>query len=876
MRTSGDRIRVLHAENDDEFADLTQQYFEDTDGRIAVETTTTVSAALERLVTGEFDCIVSDYELPETDGIELLKRVRDAYPDIPFILFTARGSEDIASAAISAGVTDYLQKDPADRQYERLANKIETAVGQYRAEQELERKNDLFEKTQELATVGAWEWYPQREEGYYSAEVYKILETEPRHKTRPKREISEFVHPNDQAILQEAFEEAITAGESYDIEVRLVVAEDTTKWVRTSGDPQFRDGECVRIRGTIQDITETKATGQRLSAYIDNVSDVLAIVSGDGVFIDVSASAVDVLGYDPVALEGNSVFEHIHPDDKDRVSETFWNLVKSTGPGARRVQYRFKHADGDWRWLESVATDHTTTTLKGYVVTTRDISGRKQNEVKLERTRDLLRQTERLADVGGWELDSDTREVYWTDNMFSLLEVNEETMPTMEDALDLFQQQDRAVIADALEETLESGGSFDVEGRFRNRRDKIRWLRVRGTAHAEHGEIKRLRGAVQDITERRNREQLLREMHDIISDRDQSFNEQVHSLLELGKEELDTKYGTLSKIDGDEYRFQLVVADDDSIESGDVVPVSATNCEIAASTKETLVLGDVARDAPEETDRAGYTDWGISCYLGAPIFVDDEVYGTFCFHGTEPRAGQFSEWEETLVDLMSRWVSYELQRQQTKRQLEEKNDRLEQFASIVSHDLRNPLNVVQLQTSAAQQEYDGEHLDAVQTAARRMETMIEDLLTLTRDGDTIIDPEPVRLDDLVDNCWATVETPDSSVETDCSQAVNADKTRLKQLFENLFRNAVEHGGEDVTVTVGALEDGFYIEDDGVGISEADRPKIFDTSYSTSQEGTGLGMSIVQQTVDAHDWDINVTESDSGGARFEITGVTFAE
>jgi signal transduction histidine kinase len=87
---------------------------------------------------------------------------------------------------------------------------------------------------------------------------------------------------------------------------------------------------------------------------------------------------------------------------------------------------------------------------------------------------------------------------------------------------------------------------------------------------------------------------------------------------------------------------------------------------------------------------------------------------------------------------------------------------------------------------------------------------------------------------------------------------------------------VEHGGDDVTVTVGELKDGFYIEDDGTGIPEEERPDIFDSSYSTSKDGTGLGMSIVQQAVDAHDWDITVTESDSGGARFEITGVTVVE
>ncbi|MFB6119366.1 PAS domain-containing protein [Halosegnis sp.] len=190
-----------------------------------------------------------------------------------------------------------------------------------------------------------------------------------------------------------------------------------------------------------------------------------------------------------------------------------------------------------------------------------------------------------------------------------------------------------------------------------------------------------------------HREQLLKDMYDVTADRGASFDDQVSRLLALGRAEFGTEYGSLSQIMGDEYRFEIVDADDDSIQSGDVVPLAATNCEVVASRTETIAWGDIAADAPDETDRAGYTDWGISCYLGAPVYDNDGVYGTFCFYGTDTRANEFGEWETTLVELMSRWVSYELQRQ---------NDRLEQFASIVSHDLRNPLSVANGRLELAQ------------------------------------------------------------------------------------------------------------------------------------------------------------------------------
>ena len=110
------------------------------------------------------------------------------------------------------------------------------------------------------------------------------------------------------------------------------------------------------------------------------------------------------------------------------------------------------------------------------------------------------------------------------------------------------------------------------------------------------------------------------------------------------------------------------------------------------------------------------------------------------------------------------------------------------------------------------------------------------------------------------------------METD--RTIRCDLNRLRQLFENLYRNAIEHGGSDVTVTVGQLDEGFYVEDDGSGIPEGKREQVFDLGFSTADTGTGFGLSIVQQVVETHGWKIDLTEGKNGGARFEITGVEF--
>jgi len=209
-------------------------------------------------------------------------------------------------------------------------------------------------------------------------------------------------------------------------------------------------------------------------------------------------------------------------------------------------------------------------------------------------------------------------------------------------------------------------------------------------------------------------------------------------------------------------------------------------------------------------------------------------------------------------------------------ELEQENERLDQFASIVSHDLRNPLNVAQGRLELAEEVCDTAHHESIETALERMEAITEDALKIAREGETVTeaDREPVSLARCAESCWELVATGDAELQVEDDRTVSADRGRLRDIVENLYRNAVEHGGEDVTITLGAVDDGLYVEDDGPGIPEHRRDDVFEAGYSTTEDGTGFGLSIIKQIVEAHGWDVHVTESSDGGARFEITGVEF--
>ncbi|RXK49213.1 histidine kinase N-terminal 7TM domain-containing protein [Halorientalis pallida] len=204
-------------------------------------------------------------------------------------------------------------------------------------------------------------------------------------------------------------------------------------------------------------------------------------------------------------------------------------------------------------------------------------------------------------------------------------------------------------------------------------------------------------------------------------------------------------------------------------------------------------------------------------------------------------------------------------------QLRRQNERLDQFASMISHDLRNPLNAAQLRFSLVRDDATEEHAAAVERNLDRMERMIDDMLTVARAGTDVEDTEPVDLPTLVAEAWDTAETDGATLDSDlpATATVEADPSRLRNVFENLFRNAVDHNTAPVTVRVGTHRDGFYVEDDGSGIPDDEREDVFDRGFTTSDDGTGLGLSIVSDIVEGHGWEITVTEGESGGARFEI-------
>ena len=250
------------------------------------------------------------------------------------------------------------------------------------------------------------------------------------------------------------------------------------------------------------------------------------------------------------------------------------------------------------------------------------------------------------------------------------------------------------------------------------------------------------------------------------------------------------------------------------------------------------------------------------------------------------------------------------ERKRQERKLRERNERLDAFAKIVSHDLRNPLGVAQGYIDLVEQTGSLEHAENVRDGLDRMETIIDDVLAIARGGEWAAETEPVDLESVANDAWENVSTAEATLSVAETTTLLADRSRLLRLLENCFRNSVEHGStspdsrarqdsvehgstssrpraddsvehgtsdddrdDALTIRLGPLEDeeraGFFVEDDGNGLPDEIRDEVFDPSVSTSSEGLGIGLWVVREVATGHGWTVTAGESDDGGARFEF-------
>lgn len=718
-------IRVLYVDDEPDFAELTATYLERENDRIAAVTATSASTGLSLLEAEDIDCVISDYDMPEMNGVAFLEALRPDYPELPFILFTGQGSEEVASHAISAGVTDYMQKAVGTGQYAVLAQRVHNVVTKRRAREQAQqaqkRVRTILNASPDaiLVTVnGAFDYAnPAAVELFNATSEADLLD----------RSLSDLVVPDDRAALDDAL--GTLRGED-DLLTRLrytaQTLDDFPVPVEVNGRAITWDGQ-PGVIAIFRDLSTGETLQNKLEENhvftqqaIDTLDDIFYVVGLDGELIRWNRQLPHVTGYADEEISKMHPADFFADADADRITDGIEQALRT---GQATVEADLRTSNGEripYEFSSRRMTDADGDPV-GIAGVGRDITTRKDRERELTRSNRLLSTLFETLPVGVTVLDTDGRIVRANRRAEELLglTMSETSDRTYEAPEWQIIDEDGEPVPDSelpFARVRDTGESvFDYEHGIRWPDGTERWLSVNATPLPTTGDaLERVVAAITDVTEQREHEQTI----------------------------------------------------------------------------------------------------------------------------------------------------------------EQQNERLEKFASVVSHDLQSPLTVAQGRLELARENPDSEHLDAIGRAHERMDVLIEDVLTLAREGQPVSDVESVSLPTVVNRCWRNVETDAATLLVETDSRIQADASRLKQLLENLIRNAVEHGGDEVTVRFGDLADGsgFYVEDDGVGIPDDERDRIFDAGYTTTTDGTGLGLDIVTEIVDAHGWEIRVTAGQDGGARFEISGV----
>ena len=695
----------------------------------------------------------------------------------------------------------------------------------------------------------------------------------------------ERIHPGDRDDVAETLMSLLGSPDKKmdEAEFRLEKEDGSYVWIEAAGADQTNT-DIGGVVLSLRDISERKKRERELEkyeAFIENSSDIVTHLDEDGTILYQSPSAVRILGHEYGERVGDNAFDYVHPDDMETAVEEFTELLDSSQDTVSGVEMRYERDDGEYVWLEMAGSDQRETEVGGVIVNSREISERKKYERELERSQNLLRKTERIANTGGWEVDFETGKQRWTEGTYRIHGVSEEYEPTLEMGIEFYHPEDRDTIRRAVERCREEGEPYTEELRLITADGDIRWVRTSGEPVYKRGEIVKLRGSIRDITVQKEHEvgllrnnMAIRGMYQVTSDPDLSFEDKIEIVLEACRSRLELPYAFVTEIDTEEGTQTVKQArgTHELLQPDESYPLDGSYCRKTVEGDGLLSLQNATEEGWEGDE--AYEAFGLECYIGAKLTVEGETHGTVCFADTQAREEPFSDFERTLVELVSNWISYELERRRSKERLRRQKERLDDFASVVSHDLRSPLTVLMGNLELAEETGDSDFFERCRDAVKRMEAIIDDLLSLAREVDETGEIDAVAVDEVIEESWENTDTKNAELRVETDNTVMADRGKLRQMFENLLRNSVEHGGDDVTVTVTDVSDGdgFRVEDDGPGIPADDRRRVFKPGYTTSDEGTGLGMYIVKQVAEVHGWEIDVDEHDEGGAAFEVTSV----
>ena len=499
-------ISILFVDDDPGLLGIARLYVEEQRG-FRIECASSAKEALRMLQETSFDVIVSDYLMPEMNGIEFLKKIRRKNNSIPFIIFTGKGREEIVIEALNAGADFYLRKDrEPEAQFAELSHIIRKVVRQHRAEKELGESEERFRRITGMLTDYLYTVRVRDGRAVSTAHGAACLAV-----TGYKAE--EFaadpylwirmVSDDERERVISHFSGVLSGKQVPPIEHRIVRKDGQIRWVRDTPVLQMDEtGNLVSYDGVIKDITERKVAEEtikegedRFRTIINSMQFGIVIINAQThTILEANPKALEMIGGTGESVLGSVCHHFICPAESGRCPVT--DLGQTVDSSERMlVTIRGEKIP----IIKSVIK----TTLSGKDVLIEsfvDITGRKRTEESLKKSESLLNEMGRTANIGGWEFDPKTREQIWTEEVYRIHEFDADYRLPVKNAIEFYSPASRQILERAIKSAIDYDEPFDVELEIITLKGNHRWVHAIGKAHIKHGKVF---GTIQDITGRK-------------------------------------------------------------------------------------------------------------------------------------------------------------------------------------------------------------------------------------------------------------------------------------------------------------------------------------------------------------------------------------
>ncbi|MEZ7500107.1 PAS domain S-box protein [Flavobacterium sp. Arc3] len=807
--------------------------------------------------------------------------------------FIEPGFEVFFAKALKFGIADtqdwtYLSKDGSAFPVQLSVTDIRNSLGEItgylgiakdvskekEAEHNLLNSNILLDESQRIAKIGSWKYDIGTNNLVWSEGHYTIFELP----QLPENELNDAyrsrIHPEDLIILDELSDNVVKTGENFKINYRIVLPDGRIKQIVEIGQPyKNRRREVVGMQGTIQDVTDEKTAEQ-------NLIDANKLLDESQTIAKIGSWKYDLVTNDLYWSKGHyQIFEleelppnqlnaisksRIHPDDLSVLEESD-KIMMETGNDFK-ISYRVLFPDNRVKQILEIGQPYRN--KKGEIIgmqgTIQDITKEREAELNLINSNKLLDESQSIAKIGSWKLDLITNDLTWSKGHYQIFGLEELPSDQLFSAYrDRIHPDDLAALDDIIAHTLKTGDNLHYNHRFVLPDGSFKYLIGIGKAYKnEEGEVVSIQGTIQDITEKTLAEQIIienaKEINDVRSALDESsivtitdhqgiitfVNDKFCSISKYPKEEL---LGYYHYLDNPHYKLNRFIK----------------------NIWTTIGNGRIWKGEIMNVAKDGSWYWVHSTIVP---FLNSEgkpyQYIAISSDITEQKQAQ-KNLNNALTDL------------------EKKNKELDQFAYVVSHDLKAPLRAINNLSEWIMEDMPEMPADVsanfglLRGRVMRMENLINGVLDYSRIGKTSIEGQMTDLKKMLHQIVETV-VPTEGYEVyiaDTIPEIKIARILFEQIFANLISNAVKYNDKPIGKIECQYESlpNFYqftIKDNGPGIAEKYHEKVFKVFQTIEardkKESTGVGLSIVQKIIEEMGGTIRIESEEDKGASFIFT------